>query len=186
MVSLIDNRLRSPSRTSRWEPTTTAPLRHRIVSRFYSYFSARFGTVPTWSEKDKRVEFSVDPSAGIAHTSGSRSFALSTDSRGNSWIRPLDRWCACSRSQLELTSNNGATLTRAPTCPIKGAFFLPTARDSMLLLLLLLLLVMKIPRVRYRDTIQRIIETADAIWFFHSERRQVFLVLFLVREVCAI
>lgn len=52
---------------------------------------------------------------------------------------------ACSRSRLELTSNNGATLTRAPTCPIKGALFLPTGRDSTLPLLLLLL-VMKIPR----------------------------------------
>lgn len=57
------------------------------------------------------------------------------------------RWCACSLGRgLELTSNNGATLTRAPTCPIKGALFLPTGRDSTLPLLLLLLLVMKIPR----------------------------------------
>ena len=91
VVSLIDNRLRSPSRTSRWEPTTAAPLRHRIVSRFYSYFSARFGTE---REKDKRAGSSPSIPRHGTHTSGSRLFALSTDSRGNSWIRPPgDRWC---------------------------------------------------------------------------------------------
>lgn len=65
---------------------------------------------------------------------------------GGGGERRRHRPCVLSRSRLELTSNNGATLTRAPTCPIKGALFLPTGRDSTLpLLLLLLLLVMKIP-----------------------------------------